>query len=79
MREREDCGSYTEGMSGTDSYEGQVSIVKLLDYHDDDKNGNLNAQGCTPGGGYLGSYQRIRHLSGLSEGPPGGYPPNNYG
>ena len=25
VRDREDCGSYTEGMSGTDSYEGQVN------------------------------------------------------
>jgi len=49
VRERGDCDSYTEGMSGTDSYEGQGPPV----------------------GGYLGSYHRIRHLSGLSEGPPG--------
>ena len=49
-------------------------IVILNDNDDDD-----NLQGCPPAGGYLGSYQRIRHLSGLSEGPPGGYPPNNYG
>ena len=34
VRDREECGSYTEGMSGTDSYEGQVHIFKLIDHHD---------------------------------------------
>ena len=30
MRDREDCGSYTEGMSGTDSYDGQVAVVVVV-------------------------------------------------
>ena len=61
-------------------------IVVVFDVgHDDvlvleDDNVNVVVQGLPPAGGsYLGSYQRIRHLSGLSEGPSGGYPPNNYG
>ena len=54
---------------------GHVDFVVL-----DDDNINVVFQGLPPAGGsYLGSYQRIRHLSGLSEGPSGGYPPNNYG
>ena len=56
--------------------DGHVDFVVL----DDDDNVNVVVQGLPPAGGsYLGSYQRIRHLSGLSEGPSGGYPPNNYG
>ena len=55
--------------------DGHVDFVVL-----DDDNVNVVVQGLPPAGGsYLGSYQRIRHLSGLSEGPSGGYPPNNYG
>ena len=30
VRDREDCGSYTEGMSGTDSYEGQVPASSFI-------------------------------------------------
>ena len=30
VRDREDCGSYTEGMSGTDSYDGQVAVVVVV-------------------------------------------------
>ena len=54
---------------------GHVDVLVL-----EDDNVNIVVQGLPPAGGsYLGSYQRIRHLSGLSEGPSGGYPPNNYG
>ena len=54
---------------------GHVDVLVL-----EDDNVNVVVQGLPPAGGsYLGSYQRIRHLSGLSEGPSGGYPPNNYG
>ena len=56
--------------------DGHVDFVVL----DDDNVNVVVVQGLPPAGGsYLGSYQRIRHLSGLSEGPSGGYPPNNYG